>query len=43
MAKRKRRANRKRKDGEKLSISELNVILQEIMEQAEGQYKEWRA
>jgi type I restriction enzyme R subunit len=27
----------------KVSISELNAILQEIMEQAEGQFKEWRA
>lgn len=27
----------------KVSISELNVILQEIMEQAEGHFKEWRA
>ncbi len=27
----------------KVSILELNAILQEIMEQAEGQFKEWRA
>ena len=27
----------------KVNITELNVILQEIMEQAEGQYSEWRA
>ena len=27
----------------KVSLSELNSILQEIMEQAEGQFKEWRA
>lgn len=27
----------------KVSISELNAILQDIMEQAEGQFKEWRA
>ena len=27
----------------KVSISELNGILQEIMEQAEGQFSEWRA
>lgn len=27
----------------KVSLSELNTILQEIMEQAEGQFKEWRA
>lgn len=27
----------------KVSISELNTILQEIMEQAEGQFSEWRA
>jgi type I restriction enzyme R subunit len=27
----------------KVSILELNNILQEIMDQAEGQYAEWRA
>lgn len=27
----------------KVSIGELNLILQEIMDQAEGQFKEWRA
>lgn len=27
----------------KVNINELNAILQEIMEQAEGQYSEWRA
>lgn len=27
----------------KVSISELNGILQEIMEQAVGQFSEWRA
>jgi type I restriction enzyme R subunit len=27
----------------KVSFEELNAILQEIMEQAEGQYSEWRA
>lgn len=31
------------KDGGKVSLFELNAILQEIMEQAEGQFKEWRA
>ena len=27
----------------KVNILELNAILQEIMDQAEGQFKEWRA
>ena len=27
----------------KVNIEELNTILQEIMEQAEGQFSEWRA
>jgi type I restriction enzyme R subunit len=27
----------------KVSFTELNDILQEIMDQAEGQYAEWRA
>ena len=27
----------------KVNINELNNILQEIMDQAEGQYAEWRA
>jgi type I restriction enzyme R subunit len=27
----------------KVSISELNAILQEIMEQAEGQFSDWSA
>jgi hypothetical protein len=33
----------KKELGRKECIFELNGILQEIMKQAEGQFKEWRA